>query len=324
MPITQRPIGSGFSRTSTAQQVLGATDLTGKLAIVTGGYAGIGFEAVRVLSAAGASIVVPARDLAKAEMALRAFPRIELRPFDLAKPASINAFAQEFLTSRRPLDLLINNAGIMATPLAHDSRGYESQFATNHLGHFQLTVQLWPSLKRAGSARVVSLSSGAHRFSGIDFDDPNYQRRDYDRWKAYGQSKTANALFALALDIRGEAHGVRAFSVHPGAIDTELQRHLSLADLQAMGYRDGAGDVPPAVAARYKSIEQGAATTIWCATNQQLESNGGVYCEDCDIAQAVPSNWTEMNGVFPWACDREDAEKLWTLSERLTGAVFPD
>jgi len=318
----QQPLPSGFGRTTTAHEALGGADLSGRCAIVTGGYSGIGREAVRVLAAAGARIVVPARDLGKARAALRELPEVEVRSLDLADPASIDAFARDFIASGRALDLLIANAGIMATPLLRDARGYESQFATNHLGHFQLAARLWPSLRRAGAARVVSLSSGAHRFADIDFDDLHYERRAYDKWKAYGQSKTANALFALGLDRRGQAHGVSAFSVHPGSIATELQRHVSLADLQAMGFRDAEGNIPAKVAAMYKSVEQGAATTVWCAANAQLDGKGGVYCEDCDIAQQVAADSAGHSGVMPWATDPERADRLWRTSEQLTGVAF--
>jgi NAD(P)-dependent dehydrogenase (short-subunit alcohol dehydrogenase family) len=321
MPIPQHPIPSGFGRNTTAAEALASADLSGKLVMITGGYSGIGLEAARVFSAAGAALVVPARDVAKAHAALRAFPRTEIHPMDLADPGSIDSFARDFIASGRTLDLLIANAGIMATPLAHDARGYERQFATNHLGHFQLTARLWPSLRQTGHSRVVVLSSGAHRFSDIDFDDPNYLRRPYDKWKAYGQSKTANALFAVGLDRRGETHGVRAFSVHPGLIETDLQRHLVMTDLQAMGFRDAEGNVPPGLAARYKTVPQGAATTVWCATSPQLEGLGGVYCEDCDIALAMPADATEMRGVLPWATDPVRADRLWELSEQLTGVA---
>ena len=323
MPSAQHPLPSGLGRTTTAEAALAGADLSGRVLVITGGYAGIGRETVRVLSGAGASIIVPARDVEKARAALHGIPRTEIYRMDLADPASIDSFAGDFVSSGRPLDILINNAGIMATPLAHDSRGYERQFATNHLGHFQLAARLWPSLRRSGRARVVALSSGAHRFSDIDFNDPNYRHRAYDKFKAYGQSKTANALFALGLDVRGEPHGIHAFSVHPGSIATELTRHVPLEDLQAMGFRDENGDVTPHIAALYKTVEQGAATTVWCATSSQLEGMGGVYCEDCDIAQPMPADTTELTGVLPWAMDPERADRLWRLSEDLTGAHFP-
>src|SRR5262245_53577769 len=221
----QEPIGSGFGFETTAEEVLGGTDLSGKTVIVTGGYAGLGLETTRVLSGTGATVVVPARSVEKARANLEGIPRVELAAMDLLDPASIDAFAEGFLAGGRPLDLLINNAGIMACPQACDNRGNESQFSANHLGHFRLTLRLWPALIRAGGARVVSLTSRGHRYSDVVFEDPNFERRPYDKWKAYGQSKTANALFALVLDRLGEPHGVRAFSVHPGGIWTDLGRH---------------------------------------------------------------------------------------------------
>jgi NAD(P)-dependent dehydrogenase (short-subunit alcohol dehydrogenase family) len=220
------------------------------------------------------------------------------------------------LSSERSLDILINNAGIMAAPLQRDVRGYESQFATNHLGHFQLTARLWPALKRAGKARVVSVSSRGIRFSGVDFDDPNFERREYDKWKAYGQSKTANSLFAVALDKRGEADGIRAFSVHPGGIYTDLLRYLPAEELAALERNSGA----------LKTTEQGAATSVWCATSAQLEGKGGVYCLDCDIAELISDyDWDEeLTGVLPWAIDPKLAEQLWKLSEKMTGVKLSD
>jgi NAD(P)-dependent dehydrogenase (short-subunit alcohol dehydrogenase family) len=324
MSRAQKPLPSGFSRKTTAREVLGSLDLSGKIAIVTGGYTGIGLETTRVLAAAGAAVVVPARDMEKARTALRTVPGVEIHPLDLADPASIDVFCRAFLDSGRALDLLIGNAGIMGTHLAHDPRGYELQFATNHLGHFQLAVQLWPSLKRSGRARVVCLSSGAHRFGGIDFEDPNYHRRRYDKLQAYAQSKTAVALFAVALERRGEPHGISGFSVHPGAVPTEILRNVTLEDLRAMGFRDEHGKPTPEIAALYKTAEQAAATTVWCATDPRLDAHGGTYCEDCDIARAVPAGTTGLFGVMPWAVDPGYAERLWTLSEQLTGVGLAD
>jgi NAD(P)-dependent dehydrogenase (short-subunit alcohol dehydrogenase family) len=224
----QNPIGSGFGAASTAQEVVKGVDLSNKVAIVTGGYSGIGVETTRALTSAGAKVIVPARDLDKAATALKGLDGVEIEAMDLLDPASIDAFAETFLASGRPLHILVSSAGIMACPLTRDSRGYESQFATNHLGHFQLVTRLWRALRQANGARVVSVSSWGHRRSPIVFDDPNFERREYDRWSAYGQSKTANILFALALDERGKAEGVRAFSLHPGSIvGTGLEKHLS-------------------------------------------------------------------------------------------------
>jgi NAD(P)-dependent dehydrogenase (short-subunit alcohol dehydrogenase family) len=319
MTARQTPLHSGFDSTSTAAQVIDGIDLHGKTAIVTGGYSGIGLETTRVLAQAGATVIVPARAPDKAREALRDIVRTEVSRIDLLNPASIDAFAQQFVTSGRSLDLLINNAGIMAVPLTRDARGYESQFAANHLGHFQLTARLLPALTRTGRARVVTLSSGAHRRAAFDFDDPNFEHHDYDKWIAYAQSKTASVLFTVALDRRGESQGVRAFAVHPGRIETGLQRFITIEELQALGYRNEDGEIPEEQRAFYKTVQQGAATTVWCATNPALDAIGGVYCENADIAAAVTANHATLDGVLPWAIDQAAAERLWALSETMTG-----
>jgi NAD(P)-dependent dehydrogenase (short-subunit alcohol dehydrogenase family) len=322
MPSEQAPIGSGFDKNTTAEEALGGRDLSGKVAVVTGGYSGIGVETTRVLAEAGATVVVPARTPEKAAANLDGIPNVEHDTLDLSAPASIDAFAERFNASGRPLDLLINSAGVMARPLGRDDRGYELQFATNHLGHFHLTARLWDALAQAHAARVVALSSLGHRRGGIDFDDPNFNDREYDKWKAYGQSKTGNALFARALDTKAESKGVRAFSVHPGGILTDLTRHLETSELQRMGALDENGDPNPLEQTRFKNVPQGAATSIWCATSPQLDGLGGVYCEDVDVATPVPADSEETTGVRPWAIDPEAADRLWTLSEELTGVTF--
>src|SRR5262245_43584808 len=216
MSTPQAPIGSGFGAATTAAEIVRGRNLSGKIAIVTGGYSGIGRETARVLRAAGARVIVPTRDRDRAAKALYGID-VEIEAMDLLDPASIDAFAARFEAGGSPLHILINSAGIMACPLTRDAHGYEAQFATNHLGHFQLVARLMPALRRAKGARVVSVSSWGHRRSPVVFDDPNFERRDYDRWSAYGQSKTANILFALALDQRAKGDGIRAFSLHPGA-----------------------------------------------------------------------------------------------------------
>ena len=223
----QTPIGSGFGAITTAAEVIKGIKLTGKIAIVTGGYSGIGVETVRAFRSAGANVIVPTRNMAKAKANLAEIPEVQLAAMDLLDPATIDAFAEKFLSKKVALHILVNDAGVMAAPLARDARGYESQFAANHLGHFQLTCRLWPALVRAQGARVVALTSYAHRRAAVDFHDPNFQHREYDPWIAYGQSKTANSLFAVALDSIGKSRGVRAFAVHPGGIVTDLIRHMS-------------------------------------------------------------------------------------------------
>jgi NAD(P)-dependent dehydrogenase (short-subunit alcohol dehydrogenase family) len=320
MTSKQMPIGSGFGFKSTAEDVIAGHDLTGKIAIVTGGYSGIGLETTRAFASVGAHVIVPARDMAKAQDAVKAIPGVELAQLDLFDPASIDAFAQQFLNSRRPLHILVNNAGIMAVPLTRDSRGYESQFATNHLGHFQLTARLWPALVQANGARVISVSSRGHRFSGVDFDDPNFERRPYDKWVAYGQSKTANILFAIALDTRGQQDGMRAFSLHPGRIlETSLARHMSEEELLTAIDNNELARQSTDPANYIKTIPEGAATTVWCATSRQLDGMGGVYCEDCDVAPVVPAD-SDGLGVRRYAIDPEFAERLWSLSVTLTAA----
>jgi NAD(P)-dependent dehydrogenase (short-subunit alcohol dehydrogenase family) len=224
--------------------------------------------------------------------------------------------------SGRALDGLINNAGIMATPLLRDGRGYEMQFATNHLGHFQLTARLWEPLKRAHGARVVCLSSIGHRRAKVDLDDPNFQRRPYDKWVAYGQSKSANSLFAVELDRRGWERGIRAFAVHPGGILTGLVRHMTDEELAASGIVRVGGELQSS--AGFKTVEQGAATSLWCAVSPALSDKGGVYCEDCDIAVPVPEDSKALSGVRPWAIDKSIARALFSLSEKLVALEWPD
>ena len=318
MTTAQAPINSGYGMRTEARDAIGGRDLTGKVAIVTGGYSGLGLETTKALAAAGAIVIVPARTPEKAQAALVNIANVEQAALDLADPASIDAFAGGFLSRTKKLDILINNAAIMASPLMRDARGYEAQFATNHLGHFQLTARLWPALKAADGARVVALSSIGHRISPPDLEDPNFERTEYNKWISYGRAKSANALFAIGLDARGEAHNVRAFAVHPGGIMTDLQRYMPEEEKRAMGWIDENGVINE----RFKTPSQGAATSVWCATNAQLDGKGGVYCEDCDIAVAVPADDKGFSGVRPWAIDPALADQLWTLSERMTGTRF--
>ncbi|NWA31698.1 SDR family NAD(P)-dependent oxidoreductase [Pseudomonas sp. C6002] len=313
MPTVQKPIHSGYGAATTVAEVIRGVDLSGKVAIVTGGYSGIGLVTARTLAAAGARVIVPARDLAKARAALKPYPQLQLEPLDLMDAQSIEQFAVRFLATGCPLHLLINNAGIMAPPLSCNAQGYESQFATNHLEHFLLTQRLWPALQRAEGARVVTLSSRGHVHGAVDFDDWNFERQAYDPWRAYGQSKTANALFAVHLDTLGAASGVRAFAVHPGGIITDLVRHMKPEVLQASGYVDEHGKPVIDPERNMKTPEQGAATSVWCAVSGQLAGMGGVYCENCDVAAAVSAESEEQLGVRPWAVDTGLAQRLWIL-----------
>jgi NAD(P)-dependent dehydrogenase (short-subunit alcohol dehydrogenase family) len=314
----QHAIPSGFSAQSTASDVLAGIDLSGKTAIVTGGYSGLGIETVAALSDAGAHVVVPARrpDVARRALDARGLTEVEVDTLDLSDLDSVRAFVDGFLASGRSLDILINNAAIMASPEARVGDGWESQFATNHLGHYVLTNLLWPALVADGGARVVALSSSGHKLSPMRFDDPQFTT-GYDKWQAYGQAKTADSLFAVQLDALGAQHGVRAFAAHPGGIMTELQRHLPREEMIASGWITEDGVVNE----RFKTPAQGAATSTWAATSPQLDGMGGVYCEDCDIAEPTVegSPTARFAGVDAHAIDRDAAAKLWTLSAELTG-----
>lgn len=300
----QGRIGSGFGFHSTADEVVEGVDLSGKLAIVTGGYSGIGLPTTRALQRAGAQVVVPAR---RPELA-RGVVDAEVDVLDLADQGSVHAFADRFLASGRRVDLLINSAGVMRTPETRVGPGWELQFATNHLGHFTLVRRLLPAL--ADGARVVSVASAGHHASDIRWDDVHFTRDAYDPLLAYGQSKTANVLFAVWLN----RLGVQAFSVHPGKILTPLQRHMSHAEKVAAGWIDEDGNL---VDPTFKTPEQGAATQVWAATSPQLSDMGGVYCEDCDVAELRESN-PGLAGVRDYAVDPEAAARLWALSEEMT------
>ena len=327
MTTPQQPIDSGFNAASTTRDVIAGIDLAGKTAIVTGGYAGLGLETARTLASAGAQVIVPARDMEKARHAFAGSRRIEIAEMDLIAPGSVDAFADHFLASGRVLDILVNSAGIMALPkLTLNDRGYEYHFATNHLGHFQLTTRLLPALREAGSARVVSVSAWAHRLSGVIFDDVNFARRAYQPMLGYAQSKTANILFAAGLDAREKGNGVRAFSLHPGSILTDLGRNFTVEQRKAFGVLDKNGNRIVDPARQLKTIEQGAATQLWCATNPHLQGLGGVYCENVEVARIVPpderSGWasddsTRKVGVMPHAIDPAAADRLWASSEEM-------
>jgi len=313
---------SKFGARSTASEVIANHDLRGREAIVTGGASGIGIETVRTLASAGARVVIATRDRSKGEAVAETLRRetgkdaIEFTMLDLGSLKSVRAFVAQFLARERPLHLLINNAGIMATPLAYTEDGFESQFGTNHIGHFALTVGLLPALKAARKARVVELTSIGHRRSDVIFDDLNFRTRPYERWSAYGQSKTANSLFAVELTRRWAGDGIVANAVHPGGIMSGLQKFVPREEQLAMGWIDEAGNVN----SRFKTPAQGAATSIYAAVAPELEGNSGHYLEDCGIAKP----WTSeepFSGVMPYALDPEHARQLWKVSEEAIGKI---
>ncbi len=317
-------ITSPFGAKSTAREVVAGHDLSGRTAIVTGAATGIGVETARALALAGAEVIIAARkpelgeEVANQINEEAGLKRVSFGMLDLSSLDAIRHFANVW--GDRPVDLLINNAGVMASPLMRTADGFEMQFGTNHLGHFLLSVLLAPNLVAGAKAsgkrsRLVSLSSIGHRRAGVNFDDPNYEHRDYDKWEAYGQAKTANSLFAVGFDTRFKDQGVNANAVMPGGIMTPLQRHMSIEEQRAMGWLDE-NDKPRE---GFKSTEQGAATSVWAAVGDELDGVGGLYLEDCN--QAVP--WSQerpWNGVMPHALDPEAADRLWDLSVKTVGA----
>lgn len=312
MTSRQHPLHSGFGAASTASDVLAGLDLRGKTAIVTGGHSGLGLETTRALAQAGAQVIVGARSADAARDATRGMAGVESAALDLADLASVAAFAARFVDARRDVHIVINSAGVMACPETRVGDAWEAQIAVNHLGHYALVNRLWPALAHGHGARVVAVSSLGHRLSPIRWDDVQFAH-GYDKWLAYAQSKTANALFAVQLDALGARFGVRAYSLHPGKIATPLQRHLTREEMMAQGWVDEHG-VP--IDPTFKTPAQGAATQVWAATSPRLAETGGVYCEDCDIAVVTRGN--EESGVRPHAIDREDAERLWAWSAALT------
>jgi NAD(P)-dependent dehydrogenase (short-subunit alcohol dehydrogenase family) len=308
-----------YDQQSTTDEVIAGIDLHGKTAVVTGASAGLGIETVRALAGAGARVVMVARDPARLETATNAVRQqqphaaLETRQMDLADLASVRAAADDLRRRFPAIHLLINNAGVMACPFERTRDGFELQFGTNHLGHFLFSCLLAPALLAAAPARVVTLSSAGHKFGGIDFEDPNYRHRDYKKWQAYGQSKTANALFSVALNERLSGRGVTANAVHPGMIVTELGRHLDRSDIEILQSRAGEQQQ------QFKSIPAGAATSVWAATSPDLDGRGGLYLEDCQVGQPEQGG---SSGYAEYALDTQAAEALWLLSEQLVGESF--
>lgn len=311
---------SQFDASTTTDDVTRGIDLAGRRVVVTGASSGLGVETARSLAAAGADVLLVARDPAKLDRALawlrEAVPgaTFDTALLDLADLASVRSGAEDILARCPRIDVLVNNAGVMACPLMRTADGLEMQFGTNHVGHFLLTARLMPALRAAAPARIVNLSSAGHKFGALNLDDPNYQQRDYNKWLAYGESKTANILFTVGLEQRFGGQGVHAVAVHPGVIMTELSRHMDEADLEMLQSRGGAGGL------RLKSVQQGAATSVWAATAAELEGRGGLYLEDCHVA--VPSAPGQDGGVEAYATDPALADRLWALSESLVGESF--
>ena len=309
---------------TTSDEIMHGIDLSGKFAVVTGGSGGLGYETVRSLLAVGADVFIGARSAGKLDEAAKvladAFPQRSVLafPLDLAELESVDAFADAVLALDRRIDRFIANAGIMACPLERNSIGLELQLATNYVGHAALVSRLAPAIRKADKARVVAVTSSGHHFSGIRFDDPNFENGDYDKWIAYGQSKTASALLARKVHSAMSAGGVTGLAVHPGFIQTDLMRHLSRDDYAAMKDRT---DIELPTTRTYKNIEQGAATSLYAATAPELEGQFA-YLEDCSVAPPAQRRDT-LNGVMPWAVDERAAERLWAKMEELAHRKMP-
>ena len=317
---------SNFGAQSTADEVLEGKDLSGRTVFITGGYSGLGQETARAMAARGAHVIISGRDATKLAAAADALAEetgaaIDTLVCDLASLESVRAAAAEANERFEKVDLLINNAGVMACDEAKTADGFEMQFGTNHIGHFQLTNLLMPLVEKGTRPRIVNLSSRGHHIAPVDFDDPNFERRDYDKWVSYGQSKTANVLFAVGLEQRLADKGIHAYALHPGGIHTNLGRHMSEEDVQNLMARiqkaaEERGEEPQP----FKTIPQGAATTCWVATADELEGAGGLYCEDCHVADE--DNEDTGGGVRSYAIDRDMADRLWAMSEDMVGQTF--
>lgn len=318
----QKPIETGLGPRPEPADILSGIDLSGKTALVTGGYSGIGLETVRALVNAGAHVHVPARDKARAAQALDGILEAShIGEMDLGDVNSVYRFAEDFSAQHDNLDILIANAGVMACAEGRTAQGWETQIGVNHFGHFALISKLINQLTAGDGARVVALSSIGHRLGGIDFDDMHYQTRPYEKWQAYGQSKTAKSLLAVELDARYKDQGVRAFGVHPGGIFTPLQRHLPNEEMVALGWKNEDGSASDVAASIFKTPAQGAGTSLWAATNPKLDGLGGVYCEDCNIAAVTAADDTAPAGVRAWAVDGDIARRLWEETEKTLAAL---
>ena len=315
----QKPFQTSYTARTKTDEVIQDIDLIGKVAIITGGYAGLGLETTKTLASAGATVIVPSRNVEKAKEALVGIPNTILYPaiFDLSKRSTIDYFLQWFNENYLKLDILVNSAGIMAIPLTRDEMGNEMQLSTNYLGHYYLTKGLLPKLQKANGARVVHLSSRAHRFSPFHFDDPNFIQSHYDKWTAYGQAKTAVSLFSVAIDELFKKDLIRSFTVHPGSVVTGLSSNLSDEELATMSAIKSNGERGyDQYNDEHKTTSEGAATIVWCATSPQLNGFGGVYCENVNIAP-ISTEKNDKVGVKPWAIDKDLALKLWNETPQL-------
>jgi NAD(P)-dependent dehydrogenase (short-subunit alcohol dehydrogenase family) len=318
-----------FGATSTTDEVLAGIDLSGKRVLVTGVSAGLGVETARALAAHGAQVVGAARDLAKAETATASVREqaknggsLELIQLDLASLVSVRAASHALLADGRSFDLVIANAGVMATPFGHTADGFETQFGTNHLGHFTFVNRIAPLIAAGG--RLVNLASSGHRFADVDLDDPNFEQTAYDPWVAYGRSKTANILFAVEFDRRHKERGIRATAVHPGGIHTELARHVDSSVIVAMFEKinaDLADEGKPAF--QMKTVPQGAATSVWAGVVAAADDVGGLYCENCHVSVVTEGVINPVSeGVRAYALDPERAKALWSKSEEMVAERF--
>lgn len=317
---------TAFGETTTADEVLEGIDLSGKTVLITGGSSGLGQETARAMAAKGAHVVITARNPAQMEAAVAAIKaevvdaQLDTLTCDLASLESIASAGKEANDRFEKIDILINNAGVMACPKMQTNDGFEMQFGTNHLGHFALTKHLMPLVEAGDDKRIVNLSSRGHHIAPADFDDPNFETSEYTPWDSYGRSKTANILFTKGLEDRFADKGIHAYAVHPGGIQTNLGRHLTEEDTKFLMERMKAQAKETGKPAVFKTIPQGAATQSWAATAPQLEGKGGVYCEDCHVAKVDDAS--SNGGLRSYAIDTANADRLWAISQGMTGEVF--
>lgn len=314
---------SEFGWGSTTDEVLADKDLSGRTVFITGANSGLGQETARAMAARGAEVILAGRDQAKLDESVAAIKanhgkaQLETLTVDLTSLENIRAATSRARQRFHKIDILINNAGVMATPFQHTHDGFEMQIGTNHFGHFALTGELFPLIERGHLKRIVNLSSRGHHFAPVDFEDPFFERRAYDPWIAYGHSKTANVLFSVGLEQRYAVLGIHAYAVHPGGIQTNLGRHMTPEMMEALMARVTSRDT----GFQWKTIPQGAATSCWAATADELEGKGGVYCEDCHVAEVDDKSST--GGVRSYALNTSYADRLWAMSEELTGVRYP-